>query len=460
MRARILPGPPGGSNREMRANDPIAVTRAGVLEAPSQLVTVALMSRWSCSWALVLLVGCSDDGVPADTNSPVTGGSAGTSDGLTTGASTSDTNDTAPQTTGTTDPTDPTIGGTTTTGNATSGDETSGGQTPDGETRIYVAGGNAVSVWAADEVGALTEVQQLDQGGNVGPLAHRDSQMLYAARLDADAIAALEIDPVTGMLSEVGVTTVGHRPVYITLDNGGSWLLSADFGDDLVEVRPLEANGTVGNTPSQSLTVQQRPHAVVFDPAGTHVFVPHRDSNLVEQYVFDDVTGTLTPNDPPSVLAPSGAGPRHIAFAPDESAAYVVNEFSSSVTVYAYDAASGLLTQGDTVSALPPDFQDENTGADIHVTPDGAYVYASMRGHDSLAVFTASPLTYQTNVPTEARPREFGLDPFGRFLYAAGQDSGMLAGYTVEADGSLTPGAVYNVGANAQWVLGVELPAQ
>lgn len=415
---------------------------------------------------MVLLFGCSDDGVPADTDAAVsaTGATSPTSDsspGASSGGidTTDPTDPSGPSSTSSA--TDPTIGGSST-GFDPSGSSSTGGDLPPGEPRIYVAGGNAVSVWDVDDAGALTEVQRADQGTNVGPLADYEAQFLYAARTGEQSVAAFSIDPTTGALTELGVTPVGHTPVYLSVDATGSWLLSADFGADLVEIRPLEADGTVGDTPSQSMTVQSRPHAIEFDPAGTNVFVPHRDSNLIEQYAFDDTTGTLTANDPPSVAAPDGAGPRHIAFAPDASYAYVVNEFASSVTAYAYDSASGVLTQGDTVSALPPGFMGENTGADIHVSLDGAYVYASMRGDDSLAVFAAGgdgSLTYQTNVPTEPRPRDFGLDPFGNFLYAAGQDSGLLAGYTIEADGNLTAGATYDVGANAQWVLGVELPA-
>lgn len=415
---------------------------------------------------MVLVLGCSDDGVPADTDSAqsASGATATPTSDSSPGASTG-TNDPTDPTDGsgpsaTSSATDPTVGGST--GSDTAGGSSTGVDETPGEARIYVAGGDAVSVWSVDGSGALTEVQQAEQGSNVGPLADYDAQFLYAARTGEQSVAALSIDPVSGALTELGVTPVGHTPVYLSVDSTGSWLLSADFGADLVEIRPLEADGTVGDTPSQSMTVQSRPHGVVFDPAGTHVFVPHRDSHLIEQYTFDNTTGTLTATDPPSVAAPDGAGPRHITFAPDASYAYVVNEFTSSVTVYAYDAAGGLLTQGDTISALPPDFNGDNAGADIHTSVDGAYVYASMRGHDSLAVFAVGAdgsLTYQANVPTEPRPRDFGLDPFGNFLYAAGQDSGLLAGYTIEADGSLTAQATYDVGANAQWVLGVELPS-
>lgn len=425
---------------------------------------VRAMSRRGCCWALVLLVGCSDDGIPADTDVNSTA-SGVTSDsgipGSTGGNATSDpdpTVGTAPPTT-----TDPTIGDGSTGPDSTEGGSTTGGDVQ-GAPVLYVAGGNAVSVWAIDEVGALTQVQVHDQGGaTVGPLAQWNSQFLYAARVDQQSVSASTIDPVTGALTELAVTNVGHLPVYLSVAPSGSWLLSADFGADLVQINPINPDGTVDGTPSQSSTVLSRPHAIVFDPGGTHVFVPHRDANLVQQYTFDDVTGTLTPNDPPSVALPSGAGARHIAFSPDASQAYVVNEFASSVTAFTYDATNGLLTEGQTVSALPIDFMGDNTGADVHVSHDGAYVFASMRGLDAISVFSTAPggaLMYQNAFETEPRPREFGLDPFGNFLYAAGQDSGMLASYTIEADGNLTAGAVYEVGANAQWVLGVELPVR
>jgi len=424
--------------------------------------------RRGCVWAVLFMFGCSDDGVPADTDAAgsVSGASGVTSDsgqpGSSGGGSSDPTAPTDPSVGTSTDTTDPTGGSGSTSGDPTGG-SSSGGPDVTGEPRLYVSGGNAVSVWAIDDAGALTAVETLDQGTTVGPLAQFDASFLYAARVDEQAVAAMSIDPTTGALTELGVTNVAHRPVYLSVAPSGGWLLSADFGADLVQIRPIEAGGTVGGEPSQSLDVQSRPHAIVFDPTGDFVFVPHRDSNLVEQYVFDDATGTLTPNDPPSVAMPKGAGARHIAFAPDASHAYVVGEFASSVTAFTYDAAAGVLTQGDTVSALPPKFEGDNTGADIHVSSDGAFVYASMRGHDSLAVFSTGPngaITYVTSVDTEPRPREFGLDPFGNFVYAAGQDSGMLASYTIEADGNLTPGAVYAVGDNPLWVLGVELPVR
>ncbi len=412
----------------------------------------------ACVSMIALLSACGDDGGANDTD-------LGNTDPTSTTPSTSTSTTTSSETS---DPSSTTTSGSTTASSSTAADtgttdgSSSTGPTPQGEPRLYVSGGNAVSVWAIDRSsGELSEVQRLDQGSSVGPLAVQSSGFLYAARGQSQSVASLAVDPITGALTELGVTPVGHNPVYLAVDTTDGWLFTADFGADLVQVYPLGADGVVGGTPSENRTVQARPHAILQDPGGGYVFVPHRDAAVIEQYVFDSVLGTLTPNEPPSVAAPDGSGPRHLVFAPDSSFAYCVNEFTSSVTVYAYDDTTGLLTQGDTHSALPRDFVGDNTGADVHVSFDGRFVYASMRGHDSIAMFGTrgdGGLNVLGNAPTEPRPRDFGLGPFGEYLYVAGQDSGRLAGYAIEADGLLTTGSTYEVGSGPLWVLGVELP--
>jgi 6-phosphogluconolactonase len=149
-----------------------------------------------------------------------------------------------------------------------------------------------------------------------------------------------------------------------------------------------------------------------------------------------------------------------MVFHPDGTHAFVVNEFTDSVTVYAYTQETGLLAAQETVSTIPTEFPgDDNTCADVHVTPDGAFLYASNRGHDSLAMFAidsrTKALTSLGQVPTEPRPREFEVDPLGRFVYAAGQDSGQLASYAIEDDGTLTALEVYAAEPQPLWVLAV-----
>lgn len=318
-------------------------------------------------------------------------------------------------------------------------------------------------MWSMDEqTGALTLLQTMKQGTEIGPLvAHPDAHRLYAARTAAQQIASFSIDPVTGELAELAAVDVGHRPVYMSVDVTNQWLLSADFGDDLVFVFPITAD-VVAGPPSETQNVQARPHAILQDSTGAYVFVPHLQSNLIEQYLFDASTGTLSPNRPASVAAPAGAGARHMVFSPTQDLAYVVNESSSSVSVYAYDPSVGTLSLGATFDALPKGFDGNNAAADIHITPDGNVVYASMRGHDSIAVFAATDdgmLQWLSNAPTQPGPRAFGLSPFAQHLYVAGQDSGLLEGYAIQADGSLVAQASYKIGSSPLWVLGLELPA-
>lgn len=408
-----------------------------------------------------LLLACSDDGLPAATDGVLDGGAPAT-------ASQSDSASGPPLGTTSDDGVTPSGTATAGTANPSSGGETSEndsgigttGPAPSTLARLYVSGGNAVSVWDLDQGdGSLTELQRLDQGSQVGSLANLGTTYMYAARGLQQQIATLAIDPLDGTLTELATTPVGHIPVYLSVDTTQRWLLTADFDNNLVQVYPLGEDGIVGPTPSENRTVQARPHAILQDPSGAYVFVPHRDANLIEQYIFDANSGTLIANNPPSVAAPMGTGPRHMVFAPDASQAYVADEFGSSVTVYAYDSVSGTLTQGDTFNGLSRGFMGNNTGADVHVTPDGAYVYASMRGDNTIAMFQVSgtSLVSLGNVATEPAPRDFGLGPLGEYLYVAGQDSGMLASYTVEASGTLTPGPIYDVGATPLWVLGLEL---
>ena len=117
----------------------------------------------------------------------------------------------------------------------------------------------------------------------------------------------------------------------------------------------------------------------------------------------------------------------------------------------------------ETLSTLPKDFDGKNTCADIHVSPDGKYVFCSNRGHDSLAGFrvdaTTGRLTAVGTTPTEQTPREFAIDPTGKFVYSAGQGSGRMASYRLDsATGRLEPLAVYDVGKGPAWVLVQQMP--
>ena len=405
---------------------------------------------------LVALAACGDDGSPAATDTDLTMSPTSTSSPCTTECTTS-----SSDSSGTPETSESSSTASTTTPDESS-DGTSTGEPVMGPLRLYVAGGGGITVWDVDDAsGGLTAIETVDLQTEVGPLAIDPSnRFLYAARTQEQSITAFTIDQATGALAEINTVGVGHLPVYLATDRTGGWLLTADFGADLLQIYPLEGSGAVGEEPSESLNTSPRPHAIFTDDTNGFVFVPCRDASHVEQYIFDASTGTVTPNDPPTAAVPGGTGPRHMVIHPDGTQAYLAGEFNSTVNIFDYDAAAGTLTFVEAVSSLPKGFGEDNTTADIHVTPDGSFVYISNRGHDSIAMFSVANGTLEPlgHAPTEPRPREFGLTPYGRHVYSAGQDSGMLASYVVQPDGTLAAGEVYPVGAGPLWVVAAELP--
>lgn len=414
------------------------------------LVRASWIASIACLW------GCGDDG----------SGGAETGSADTSVSSATTCAETACPTTGiSTTSTDPT----TTTGSAEAEAETASADattsTTGGETRgpmvLYVAGGERVSVWDIADDGTLTERSAVELGATVGPLAVDPlGGHLYAAVLPEQSIHAFAIEAATGDLTEIDTLEVSHTPVYLTTDRSGAHLLTAGFSEDILEVYPIAADGTLGDVATQTQTTAARPHLVLVDPSNEHVFVPARDADVVEHYLFDADQGTLSVADPPSLDVPEGTGPRHLVLAPDGEQAFLAGEFNSTLNVLEYDARTGMMTFVEALSTLPEGFEGQNTVADIHITPDGRSIYVSNRGHDSLAVFgrDANGIEPRGHVPTQARPREFEVTPEGRFLYAAGQDTGVLASYEIAGDGSLTAGPTYEVGNDPRWVLALDLP--
>ena len=313
--------------------------------------------------------------------------------------------------------------------------------------------------------GALQSLGDTAIAGGPAPLAVDPQQrFLFAGLRDAQSVASFAIDPASGALAHIDTVPVGLNPVYVAVDATGNHLLLATYGGDLVAVHGIDADGRLQQSALDSEATDTNPHAIVLDPSNAFAFVPNTNADKILQYTFDAQTGQLAPNTPAEITTPMNVGPRHLVFDPAGDHLYVVNEHADSVTTYAFDAASGTLDELDTDTTLPSGADAAaNTCADIHVTPDGRFVYASNRGHDSIAIFAVDAqshaLTAVGHQSTEPIPREFEIAGDGRFLYAAGQSSGMLAAYRIDdADGTLLPLDTYTVGAQPLWVLEVAVP--
>jgi 6-phosphogluconolactonase len=143
-----------------------------------------------------------------------------------------------------------------------------------------------------------------------------------------------------------------------------------------------------------------------------------------------------------------------MAFHPNGRFAYVLSEMAAAVTAFRYDSGRGSLEELQTISTLPNDFTGGKSGAEIAVHPNGRFLYASNRGHDSIAVFAIDPakgtLTAAGHVPTQGKtPRGFAIDPTGAYLFAANQDSDNVVLFRIDPKtGGLAPaGTVLEVGS-------------
>ncbi len=185
----------------------------------------------------------------------------------------------------------------------------------------------------------------------------------------------------------------------------------------------------------------QAPHAhwIETSPDNRFVFVADLGLDEIAGYRFDSTNGKVTPNDPPFAKLAPGAGPRHTTFSSNSKFLYFVSELNSTVTAFSYDAAKGSLHELQVVSMLPGDFRGRNDAAEIAVHPNGKWLFASNRGHDSIAVFAVDPATGTVHpagdFPTGGKePRHFAIDPSGRFLLAENQNSNSIVVFRINAE--------------------------
>lgn len=324
-------------------------------------------------------------------------------------------------------------------------------------TRERNARGEGISVFRVDqETGGLELVQVVRDLVNPSFVALDKAGLhLYTVHGDLQDISAFRIERATGRLEFVNrQRTGGTNPVHLAIDPSGRHIVVSNHLGSSLAVLPIRADGSLGEL-QQLVTLEgplgphrveqklPKPHFNPFDPSGNFVVVP--DKGLDRTFVFRFADGRLEPADPPATVAREGAGPRHIAFAPRLGMAYVVNELDSTVTAYRYDSRTGTLAPRQVMSTLPDTFTGNSRAAGIQVDAEERFVYASNRGHDSVAVFRIDPATgllaFTGADSTGGKtPRFFTLTPNGRFLFALNEDSDTIAAFAVDGTtGRLRP---------------------
>lgn len=246
----------------------------------------------------------------------------------------------------------------------------------------------------------------------------------------------------------------GRGPSHVSIDRSGCFVLNANYGGGYIEVYSTDADGGLGERTafvqhtgsSVHPERQARAHAHWFGVTPDNRFALATDlgTDRICVYRFDERTGTLQAHDPAFIAASVGSGPRHIAWHPDGRQFFLIEELANAITAYAWTADTGTTTPLQTISTLPTSFQGESTAAEILVHPGGRFLYASNRGHDSIALYALDPacrMTLRSHVSSRGRtPRYLALSPDGRWLIATHQGSDSVAVWSIDAvDGSLTP---------------------
>ena len=329
--------------------------------------------------------------------------------------------------------------------------------------------GEGINVYRMDDPlsGNWTHVQLLRDLVNPSFLTlDRQQRFLYSAHGDGTEATAYEIDRETGHLRLLNrQATGGKNGVRLVVDPTNRFLVVANYSSGTVAVLPINPNGSLAPLsdlvplpgkpgPHRSRQESSHPHDALFDRQGRFVVVPDLGFDKIFVYKLASARGKLVANDPSSVTARPGAGPRHVDFHPSKPYAYVINELDSTITTYRFGAERGELTPLQVVPTLPPAFTGHSTTAEIVVAPSGRFVYGSNRGYDSIAIFAIDEATgvlapVGWELTQGKTPRFFALDPSGTFLYAANKDSDTIVTFRVDqATGKLAPtGQVVKTGS-------------
>jgi 6-phosphogluconolactonase len=315
--------------------------------------------------------------------------------------------------------------------------------------------------------GKLTEPVLAAEYQNPGFLAlHPAKPVLYACGAPAtpfadgsSSVAAFTISQDHGLKFLGEASSGGKGACHVAVDATGGTVAVANYGDGSFSTIQLGEDGAPGEAASvisnkgsgPSKPRQDGPHAhgVYFDEANQHLFMPDLGLDQVLVYPFDATTSKLGAALPPLTTAP-GAGPRHLAFSPDEKNAYVINELDNTVLATSY--ADGKFTPLGTLATLPKDFTDKSTTAEIEVHPNGKFVYASNRGHDSIAVYQrdgkTGALAFVQHAPCGGKtPRHFKIAAGGKWLLCAHQASNTISVLALDPETGLLGAPSHTVSA-------------
>jgi len=336
-------------------------------------------------------------------------------------------------------------------------------------------GSNGEGIYLAEMdrvTGELSRVKLAAKTSNPSWIAiHPSKKYLYAVNEVANfngnsgSVSAFSIDLSTGDLTALNtVISEGADPAHLSIDAQGKYALVANYGGGSIAVLPILAGGLLGaavdihrdnsalggahatDAPSGSFAISghDAPHAhmIAADPENRFVLVTDLGQDRIYVYSFDPSAGKLTPAaKQPFASLPSGDGPRHFAFHPNGHWVYAIQEEASNLVFFHYDSGAGSLTAQQTISTLPEGFAGSSFASEVLVSPDGRFLYAANRLHDTIAAFAldaAGKLKQIGETSTRGDyPGQCRIDPTGNFLYACNRRSDNITSFKINRETGL-----------------------
>lgn len=268
-----------------------------------------------------------------------------------------------------------------------------------------------------------------------------DKRFVYAVNEShnpqGDSVSAFKFDDHSGKLTYINkISTYGTDPCYVSVDKHNRNLFVANYSSGSLAVYPLKANGSIGDTlqtiqhtgGSIDVKRQKSPHvhAVVLSPDEKYLFADDLGTDKVYEYSYNpQAKKPLKPAAQPTVTLKAGSGPRHLVFSSNAKHAYLTREIDATVTAFNY--ANDKLTAIQSIPMETADFKGVNGAADLHLSPDGKFLYATNRGEaNDIVVYHVNQktgkLTFVERKSSLGKgPRNFAIDPTGNFLLVANQ---------------------------------------
>jgi 6-phosphogluconolactonase len=294
-----------------------------------------------------------------------------------------------------------------------------------------------------------------------------NNSTLYAIAEGADSdhqpcgeAAAFRFDPLSGALSLLNKEiTVPAPTCHIVLDRTDQCLMVSSYHGGMIGMSPLLSDGQIGETSDiqrhhgrSVLPVQNQPraHSIFVDRFNRFAGVCDLGLDRIILYKLDLSGFRFIPHQEVKVAA--GSGPRHFVFHPTFAFGYVINELNSTITAFSYNEDKGELNEIQTITTLPDGYDGENACADIHISPDGKFLYGSNRGHNSIAVYAvdsfSGELTIVEFAPTLGdHPRNFAISGDGNHLLVCNRDSNNIVTFHRDSvNGKLSStGSILNI---------------